>query len=187
MINPAEPSPTIEAWSSELDSVGRVEIRSNFRGLIFRVGIAVIVLGMLIYSMYMEGTLGTSGLVVAVVAAAALVIGCVLFVISKWGGKAIVVERVSLVTMEGHRIPWKDIDHVTVFHVPRSGAAVQVVLTEQAWNAFLATQGRSDKFTHRTNKWMSTNRGLLMPQYMDARPQELAAWLNQFSQGNPDN
>lgn len=80
--------------------------------------------------------------------------------------------------MEGIRVRWEDIDHITVFRVPRSGPAVQLVLTEEAWERFMASQGRGGRFVHGSNKLMSANRGLIMPQYLDARPQELSHWLN---------
>lgn len=171
-------SPKMQEWESDLKSVGRVEIRFNSKGMIPRVAFAAALLAALIWGLYNDDLFGEVGLLLAILAASAFLIGTVSYVQRKWANKSILVERDSIVTMEGVRVPWADIDHVTVFYVPRSGPAVQLVLTEEAWNAFMASQGRGGKILHKSNRIMSANRGLIMPQYLDARPQELSHWLN---------
>lgn len=179
-------TPKMEKWERDFNSIGRVEIGFNSKAMLPRVAVAAALLAALIWGMYNDDLFGTTGLVVAILAAAIFLLGTVSYVQGKWGGTSIIIERDSIVTMDGIRVPWIDIDHATVFYVPRSGPAVQLVLTEQAWNAFISSQSRGGKILHNSNKLISANRGLVMPQYLDAKPKELAGWLNYRRSQHPE-
>ena len=176
-------NPQIEKWQQELDSIGRVEIKSDFSGLTWRVGLAFALAAGVIYMRYLAGDLGQRGLTYAFAGLALLIAVLVVAVRMYWGGKAILIERDSIVTMEGVRIPWTDITDVSVFTLHRSGPALQVNLTESAWSNFLLNQGRGGRFLHRANNVVTRNRGLVMSQYLEGQVEDLAAWMNQHVRG----
>lgn len=179
-------SPQIQAWMKELESVGRVEIRSSFTSLIWRVGLAVAIVALFILVRFQAGDIGQRGLATAIIGFAALIIGSTMFVRMKYGDKTIVIETDGLITMDGKRIPWTDIEDVSVYSDPRGRAAsnVQVNLTAQAWDAHLVGQGAGGKLVHGANKLIARNRAIIMPSYLDAKPHELAAWLNTQASGS---
>lgn len=176
-------TPSMQGWQNDLESVGRVEIKSSFTSLIWRVGMAVAIVAVVIILRYQAGDIGERGLMIAVAGFAVLIVGCIVFVKVKWGDSSITIERDSIVTMDGGRIPWTDITDVSVYNAPRSGTALQVNLTEQAWTEHMSKQHRGGKMMHGANKLITRNRGLIQPEYLDARPAELAAWMNQFVRG----
>src|SRR5699024_4889419 len=109
-----------------------VEIKTNFSSLLWRVGIAGTIVAIFIWARYEAGDIGQRGLMIAIVGFALLIVGSIVFGKWKWGDKSIIIERDSVVTIDGKRIPWTDITDVSVYNAPRSGEAVQVNLTEEA-------------------------------------------------------
>lgn len=176
----------MQSWTDDLRNIGRVEIRMTFKSLLWRVGIAVIVIAIFIGIRYEAGDIGQRGLTLAIGGFALLIIGCIVFVKKKWGDTAMVIERDSVVLYDDRRIPWSDITDISVYNNPRSGSALQVNLTQEAWNAHMNKEGRGGKMMHSANKLITRNRGLVQPQYLDANPDELAAWMNQFPTGVAD-
>lgn len=176
-------TPNMQSWTDDLRSVGRVEIGTSFKSLIWRVGIAAIVVAVVVWLRYQAGDIGDRGLTIAIVGFVALIFGCVVFVKMKWGASKIVVERDSVILYDGKRIPWSGITDISVFNNPRSGSALQVNLTEEAWADRMGAEGRGGKMMHGANKFITRNRGLVQPEYMDVNPAEFAAWLNQFPTG----
>lgn len=176
----------MQSWTDDLYNIGQVKIKTNFKSLIWRVGLAVIIVAVVVWFRYQAGDIGQRGLTIAVAGFALLIIGCVVFVKSKWGDSKIIVERDGIVLYDGKRIPWSDITDVSVYNNPRSGSALQVNLTEEAWSNRMSSEGRGGKMMHGANKFITRNRGLVQPEYMDVNPAEFAAWLNQFPTGEPE-
>lgn len=176
-------TPNMQRWTSDLNNVGRVEIKTNFKSLTWRVGIAIVVVAIFVWVRYQAGDIGQHGLTLAIGGFALLIIGCIIFVKYKWGDSKITIERDSVVLHDGKRIPWSEITDVSVYDSPRSGSALQVNLTEEAWNDRMDAEGRGGKMLHGANKLITRNRGLVQPEYMAANPAELAAWMNQFPTG----
>lgn len=179
-------TPNMQSWTDDLNSFGQVKIKTNFKSLIWRVGLAAIIVAVVVWFRYQAGDIGERGLSIAIGGFALLIIGCVIFVKMKWGNSSIIVERDGIVLYDGKRIPWSGITDVSVFNNPRSGSALQVNLTEDAWNARMNEEGRGGKMMHGANKFITRNRGLVQPEYMDVNPAEFAAWLNQFPTGEPE-
>lgn len=173
----------IQKWTNDINSVGRVEIKTSFKSLIWRVAIAAAFVAIFIFFRYQAGDIGDRGLTIAIAGFVLLIAGCIVFVRMKWGDQSLIIERDSVVTVSGQRIPWSDISSVSVYQAPRSGAALMVNLTEQAWAEHMNNQGRGGRMMHGANKFITRNRGLVQPEYLDARPAELAAWMNQFVRG----
>lgn len=185
VANPKPISP-VDTWIQELESIGRVEIKSSFKSLIWRVGLAVAIVAFVIYARYQAGDIGQRGLTIAVIGSGVLIIACLAFVKMKYGGKSIVIERDSLTTMEGMRIPWTDIVDVTIFTAPRSDNSVLVNLTEDAWIQHMATQQGGGKMLHKANKFITRNRSIVLPSYLDAPQNDLVELLNRYAQGRPE-
>lgn len=164
-------------------NIGRVEIKNNFKSLIWRVGLAVLIVAVVVWLRYEAGDIGERGLTIAVAGFALLIVGCVVFVKMKWGNSSIIVESDSIVLYDGRRIPWSDVTDISVYNNPRSGSALQVNLTEEAWSMHMGDEGRGGKMMHSANKFITRNRGFVQPEYMDVNPAEFAAWLNQFPTG----
>lgn len=184
-VTDAVSSPQIRAWIRELESVGRVEIKPNFNSLIWRIGLAIAIVVLFISIRFQAGDIGQRGLAIAIIGFAVLIIGSSIFIRITYGGKALVIERDSLVTMEGKRIPWTDVQDVTVYSDPRGRTpiSVQVNLTEQAWSDHMAAQGAGGRVMHGANKLLTRNRAIMLPTYLDAKPQEMAEWLNTHARG----
>lgn len=178
-------TPNMQKWEQDLNGVGRVEIGTTFKSLIWRVGIAAIIVAVVIWMRYQAGDIGQRGLTIAIVGFTLLIVGCMVFVKMKWGDSKIIVERDSIVLYDGKRIPWSDITDVSMYNNPRSGSALQVNLTEDAWGARMGEEGRAGKMMHGANSFITRNRGLVQPEYMDINPAEFAAWANQFPHGQP--
>lgn len=185
VANPKPISP-VDTWIQELESIGRVEIKSSFKSLIWRVGLAVAIVAFVIYARYQAGDIGQRGLTIAVIGSGVLIIACLAFVKMKYGGKSIVIERDGLTTMEGMRIPWTDIVDVTIFTAPRSDNSVLVNLTEDAWIQHMATQQGGGKMLHKANKFITRNRSIVLPSYLDAPQNDLVELLNRYAQGRPE-
>lgn len=185
VANP-KPISLVDTWIQELESIGRVEIKSSFKSLIWRVGLAVAIVAFVIYARYQAGDIGQRGLTIAVIGSGVLIIACLAFVKMKYGGKSIVIERDSLTTMEGMRIPWTDIVDVTIFTAPRSDNSVLVNLTEDAWIQHMATQQGGGKMLHKANKFITRNRSIVLPSYLDAPQNDLVELLNRYAQGRPE-
>ncbi len=179
----ASMTPNMQSWTDDLNNFGRTEIKTSFKSLTWRIGIAVAVLTAVIWFRYEAGDIGQRGLTLAIGGSILLLVGCVVFVKMKWGDSKIIVERDGVVLYDGKRFPWSDITDVTVFNNPRSGSALQVNLTEDAWKARMDSEGAGGKLLHGANKFITRKRGLVQPEYFDANPAELAAWMNQFPTG----
>lgn len=175
----------VQSWTDDLNSVGRVEIKPNFNSLIWRIGLAIAIVVLFISIRFQAGDIGQRGLAIAIIGFAVLIIGSSIFVRITYGGKVLVIERDSLVTMDGKRIPWTDVQDVTVYSDPRgrTPSSVQVNLTEQAWSAHMASQGTGGRMMHGANKLLTRNRAIMLPTYLDAKSQELAEWLNTHARG----
>lgn len=176
-------SQNMQSWTNDINNIGRVEIKTSFKSLNTRLIVVIAVITGFVIRAYQVGDVGTRGLTIAIVGFAALIIGCIVFVKKKWGDQSFTIERDSVVTVSGQRILWSDITNVSVYQAPRSGAALMVNLTEEAWNGHLNSQGRAGRMMHGANKFITRNRGLVQPEYLDAPPAELANWMNQFVRG----
>lgn len=174
---------TQAAWQSDLDNTGRVSIKSSFGSLLWRVGLAIVLVAVFVFARYSAGDIGQRGLTIAIIGFALLIVGCIAFVNFQYGGKDLVIDSHGIKTMEGETIAWTDVTTVDVYAPARSAPAVSVNLTQQAWDSYLANKGAAAKAMHKANKMIVRDRALVMPSYLDANPAELASWLNQFGQG----
>lgn len=182
-MSSAVTSSQIQQWQQELESIGRVDIESDFSGLTWRVALALLLAGGIIYARYLAGDLSQQVFLYALAGLVLFIGVLVIAVRTYWGGKSVIIERDSVVITDGSRISWADVTDVTVFNMHNSGPAVQINLTEDAWADYLANQGRGGNILHRANKMVTRNRGLVLPQYLQGSPEELAAWMNRFSRG----
>lgn len=179
-------TPNMQKWTDDLQSFGKVEISAAFKSLIWRVGLAVIIIAIFLWAQYNSGNIGQTGLTWGIVGFVALIVGLIAFVKIKWGDSNLTIDRDGVQTFDGHRIPWTDITDVSVYNAPRSGSALQINVTQEAWDAHLAGQNRGGKIMHSANKFVTRNRGFVQPEYLGANPHELAAWMNQFPQAQPE-
>lgn len=181
-------SPRIEQWQQEFEQNGRLEINSSLKSLSWRVGLAVAIVALVIWSRYNAGDIGTRGLTIAIVGFVVLIAGLVAFVVWRYGNKKLVAERDGLTTMDGTFYPWNDITDVTVWTDPRarSASSVQLNLTESAWNAHLAKQHVGGSMMHKANKMIARNRAIVLPSFLDAPVEHMSAFLNQYAAGREE-
>lgn len=172
------------AWQSELDSIGRVTIKSSTRDLWWRVAVALALVGVFITVQYSTDKIGQRGLMLAVIGFGALIVGLVIFVHMYYGGKELVVDSHGIKTMNGETIPWTDVTTVDVFAPAKSPPAVSINLTKPAWDAYLAGKNAAARSMHKANKVVVGDRAVVLPSYLNANPAELASWLNQFGRGD---
>ena len=175
-----------QAWQTELEEQGRVTISSSFGSLLWRVGVAVALVAFFIYARYQSGDIGQRGLTLAAVGFGLLIAVCIAFVVKQYGGKSIIIDRHGITLINGVSVPWSDVVSVSVFAPAKSPPSVSLNLTESAWDAHMGQQTTAAKVMHKANSMIVRDRALVMPSYLEAGPTELAGWLNQFAQGNPD-
>ena len=178
-------SPRIEAWNQEFEQHGRVEVKSSLKSMLWRVGLAIAILAVVIYLRYNAGDIGTRGLTVAIVGSVVLVGGCIAFVVWRYGDKKMIAERDGFTAMDGAFYPWSDIASVSVWSDPRgrSASAVQINLTESAWKSHMDKQNAGGAMMHKANKLFAGDRALVQPSFIDAPAEHVAAFLDQFAQG----
>lgn len=178
-------TPNMQSWTNDLNSIGRVEIKSSFNSLWWRVGLAVAILMAVIYFRYQAGDIGTRGLTLAIIGSVVLVVGCVAFVFWRYGNKTLLIERDGVTLLDGNFYPWSDISSVSVWRDPRGQAAsaLQFNLTESAWKNHMDKQNAGGAMMHKANTLIAGDRALVISAYIGANPAELAAWMNQFPQG----
>lgn len=128
-------TPNMQKWTDDLQSFGKVEISAAFKSLIWRVGLAVIIIAIFLWAQYNSGNIGQTGLTWGIVGFVALIVGLIAFVKIKWGDSNLTIDRDGVQTFDGHRIPWTDITDVSVYNAPRSGSALQINVTQEAWDA----------------------------------------------------
>lgn len=175
-----------QAWQSELEQHGKVTIASSFGSLLWRVGLAIVLVSLFIYSRYTSGDIGQRGLTIAIVGFALLILACIVFVVKFYGGKSIEVNADGIRMMDGRTHHWNEITTVDVYSPMKSPPSVSVNLSESAWNSHMESQHAAAKVMHKGNKLIVRDRALVLPSYLAADPAELAGWLNRFAKGNPD-
>lgn len=176
-------TPQAQAWTDELQSVGKVRINSSMNSLVWRVGLAIVMIAVFTYIQYSNGSIGQRGLTLAIVGFALLLGACVLFVRLSYGGKSLEIDHQGATMVDGTFIPWTDITSVTVYNDPRSASSVQVNLTDSAWKTHIDSQGGGGKLMNKMNKTIVRDNALLVPSYLSASPQELALWMNTLAEG----
>lgn len=175
-----------QSWQSELDQHGKVTIASSFGSLLWRVGLAIVLVALFIYSRYASGDIGQRGLTIAIVGFALLILACIAFVVKFYGGRSIEVNADGIRMMDGRTHRWSDITTVCVYSPMKSPPMVSLTLSESAWNTTMKSQNAAAKMMHKGNKLVMRDRAIVLPSYLAADPGELAGWLNRLAKGIPD-
>ena len=181
----ADISANQQAWQSELDQQGKVNVSSTFGSLLWRVGIAIALVAFFVYVRYENGDIGQRGLTLAIVGFAMLIAACIAFVLKQYGGKSITIDRSGITLIDGVFLPWNDVSSVGVYAPAKAAPSVAINLTQSAWDAHMGKQNAAAKVMHKANKLVVRDRALVMPSYLAAEPTELAAWLNRFAAEAP--
>lgn len=171
-----------QAWQTELEQQGKVTIAAGFGSLFWRVGLAVVLVALFVYSRYSAGDIGQRGLTLAIAGFALLILACIVFVRVFYGGKSIEVTADGIAMMDGTTHAWSDITSVGVYSPMKSPPVVALSLSESAWTAHMGGQNAAAKAMHKGNKLVMRERALVLPSYLAADPGELAGWLNRFAQ-----
>lgn len=174
-----------QVWQAELDQQGKVTIASSFGSLVWRVGIAMALVAFFIYARYQSGDIGQRGLTLAIIGFGLLIAACIAFVVKRYGGKAITVDRTGITMLDGVSVPWSDVSSVNVYAPAKAAPSVAINLTQSAWDAHVGKENAAAKLMHKANKLVVRDRALVMPSYLAAEPTELADWLNRFAAGSP--
>lgn len=172
-----------QEWQSALERDGKVTISSGFGSLLWRVAIAVALVAFFIFARYQSGDIGQRGLTIAIIAFALLIIGCIIFVVKFYGGKSISVDSHGITMMDGANHQWSDVTDVGVYSPMKSPPMVSLNLSQAAWDTYMNSQNAAARAMHKGNKLVMRERGVVLPSYLAANPDELAPWLNQFAAG----
>lgn len=176
----------IETWQQELESTGSVRIGTSMTGLIWRVGLAALLVMGFVYRQYQTDKIGMNMVYVALIGFALLIIACVMFVRLRYGGKHITIDQHGITNVDGNTYPWSDITSVGVYNDPRSADALQINLTADAWQNHIGKQNAAGSLMHKANKLVARNNAVTVPNYLDADLQQLSAWLNQYVRGTAE-
>lgn len=172
-------------WQQELESTGSVRIGTSMNSLIWRVGLAALIVAAFLWRQYTNDQIGQQVLYIAIAGFALLILGCVIFVRTQYGAKQLTVDRHGITNVDGNTYPWSDVQQLGVFSAPRQGDALQIQLTDDAWKRHLSKQSAAGSLVHKGNRLVTRNNSIVAPTFIDADPNELATWLSQFAQGEP--
>lgn len=175
-------TPNQQSWQAELEQRGKVTIASSFGSLFWRVGLAIVLVALFVYSRYNAGDIGQRGLTLAIAGFVLLILACIVFVRVSYGGKSIEVNADGITMMDGSTHAWSDITSVGVYSPMKSPPVVALSLSESAWNAHMGGQNAAAKAMHSGNKLVMRDRAMALPSYLAADAGELAGWLNRLAQ-----
>lgn len=175
-----------QEWVNEIDTTGRVAIRHRPRTYLLQFGVPVAVVIVLFVYAAVTGRVGTVELVFGVVFVPIFFLIFALIIFFQHKGKELVIDRGGITTLDGHRFGWHDVSSADVFRSSRSRPTVRILVSDSAWQGYLASRSILSRALNEFNSAVSRKNGIYLPPQLGADPDELAALINFFA-SNPTN
>lgn len=167
-----------DTWQQQLDTMGSVRLGVSTRKIFWPLGIGYLIFVVLYATELQSGEVdgGEYGFAVIVGGLMLLAIGLTIRKLSG-GNKAYVIERDAFILQNGTRIPWSEVEDVDVFRNMRGPDSVRLLVNEDAWQRFQASNGRGMRGMNSFNQALTRKRGIYLGGGIEGDSKELADWL----------
>lgn len=182
------PQSATQAWTDELNSVGRIEFKAEKPNISW--WYLVLSFSFVIFMMwigYLEGrfTAAEATISTTVVLGSALVL--ILWMSRRHSGAVMIVELDNVRLLNGTRLYWSEIVAVRPYNHARShGSGTLFEVSQPAWDRHLHTLGFWSRLNLRLTKVALRGRIIHMPSHLNVHHGELVAWLDSFAQGKKE-